>query len=306
MVNIFGNEAVRGKKGDRGPSGPRGLPGKQGEKGDSGSIEDSCTWMGNTVLKNLELYDDKGCFFIDDPATDVEQSKEGEITTWVSRTFEKNNLEAERTAKHLTKKLPNNRYGIVFDGKSRYYSEKLGLLQVSGGNCIGFLCITFRTMSDAKDQVLVSNFQYSDMPYREISLSGIEKKIFITSYNQEGKPKHISIDHDAKQWTTLYIEYNGYTSKPSDYTYIIKGADSTISSGHFTLDSDDYAAFGLAVGSRFSNDGFFTGEISSLEIYHVSNTLKKFPKCLQNLVIDNHIMKDKEDNPPSSKKSRVK
>ena len=48
MVNIFGNEPVRGRKGDRGPSGPRG---RTGQKGDAGSIEDSCVWVGNSVLK---------------------------------------------------------------------------------------------------------------------------------------------------------------------------------------------------------------------------------------------------------------
>ena len=69
MVNIFGNQVVRGRKGDRGPSGPRGLP---GQKGDAGSIEDWCMWMPNTTLKNLEQYEDKGCFFIDDPSADVE------------------------------------------------------------------------------------------------------------------------------------------------------------------------------------------------------------------------------------------
>ena len=48
IVNIFGNEPVRGRKGDRGTSGPRGRP---GQKGDAGSLEDSCMWIGNTVLK---------------------------------------------------------------------------------------------------------------------------------------------------------------------------------------------------------------------------------------------------------------
>ena len=66
MVNIFGNEAVRGRKGDRGPSGPRGRPGQK---------EDSCMWTRNTVLKSLELYDDKGCFFIDDLSTDIERDE---------------------------------------------------------------------------------------------------------------------------------------------------------------------------------------------------------------------------------------
>ena len=47
--------------------------------------------MGNTVSKNLELYDDKGCFFIDNPSTDVERNKKA-VNTWISRTMHKKNL----------------------------------------------------------------------------------------------------------------------------------------------------------------------------------------------------------------------
>ena len=89
MVNIFGNQVVRGRKGDGGPSGPRGLP---GQKVDTGSIEDWCIWMPNTTLKNLEQYEDKCCFFIDDPITDVERDqKEKTIITWLSRKKYKKN-----------------------------------------------------------------------------------------------------------------------------------------------------------------------------------------------------------------------
>ena len=301
MVNIFGNEAVRGKKGDRGPSGPMGLPGKQGEKGDSGSIEDSCTWMGNTVLKNLELYDDKGCFFIDDPSTDLQQNKEKAFITWISKTMHRKNLIADIPAKQFSKKLINDRYALMFDGTVRYYNEELGLFQIDSGNCSGFLCITFRTNSDDKDQVLLSSFQMEENPYTEISISGAEKKIVIKSKKE--KTKIISIENDVKQWSTLYVEYKGYESKPTEYNYIVKCGDSKIASGSFLLDFDDMAMFGFAMGSRFNNTGFLRGEISSLEIYHVSETSKPFPECLKNLVINNHVMKD--DDPPSPKKSRV-
>jgi len=70
------------------------------------------------------------------------------------------------------------------------------------------------------------------------------------------------------------------------------------------LDFNDLAKFGFALGSRFNDTGFLKGEISSLEIYHVNDPSKPFPECLKNLVINNHVMKE-EDNPPSSKKSRI-
>ena len=301
MVNIFGNEPVRGRKGDRGPSGPRG---RTGQKGDAGSIEDSCMWVGNSVLKSLERYDDKGCFFIDEPSTDIEQDEEKNIVTWISRTMmhEKKNLIAESPAKHISKELINDRYALMFDGTTRYYSDELGLFQVDPGNCFGFLCMTFRTISDDKDQVLLSTCQAKQNPYTEISISGAEKKIVIRS--KKDTEKIIQIDCDVRQWTTLYIEYKGHESKPTEYKYIIKGGDSEIITGTFSLNYNNLAKFGFAMGSRYDNTGFLKGEISSLEIYHINETSKPFPECLKNLVINNHVMKE-QDNPPSSKKSRI-
>ena len=141
MMNIFDNEAVPGRKGDRGPSGPRGRP---GQKGDAGSIEDSFMWIGNAVLKSLELYDDRGCFFIDDPSTDIKQDEKKNIVTWISRTMmrEKKNLISDnRPAKHISEKLINDRYALVFDGTVRYYGEELGLFQVDPGNCFVFFYV---------------------------------------------------------------------------------------------------------------------------------------------------------------------
>ena len=94
-----------------------------------------------------------------------------------------------------------------------------------------------------------------------------------------------------KQWTTLYVEYKRYESKPTEYNYIVKCSDSKITSGSFSLDFNDFAQFGFAMGSRFNDTGFLKGEISSLEIYHVNETSKPFPECLKNLVIDKHVMK---------------
>ena len=106
-----------------------------------------------------------------------------------------------------------------------------------------------------------------------------------------------------KQWTTLYVEYRGYESKPTEYEYIVKCSDLKTIYESFSLDFDNFGQFGFAMGSRFNNTWFLKGEISSLEIYHAADPTKPFPECLKNLVIDNHERKD--NIPPSSKKSRV-
>ena len=100
----------------------------------------------------------------------------------------------------------------------------------------------------------------------------------------------ISICNDVKQWTTLYVEYRGYESKPTEYNYIVKCSDSKVTSGSFSLDFDDFGQFGFAMGSRFNNTGFLKGEISSLEICHVDDPSKPFPECLRKLVIDKHVI----------------
>ena len=216
--------------------------------------------------------------------------------------FYKNNLIADLPSKQLSEELINDRYALMFDGTTRYYSNELGLFQVDPGNCFGFLCMTFRTSSNDKDQVLLSTCQAKQNPYTEISISGAEKKIVIRS--KKDTEKIIQIDCDVRQWTTLYIEYKGHESKPTEYKYIIKRGDSEIITGTFSLNYNNLAKFGFAMGGRYNDTGFLKGEISSLEIYHINETSKPFPECLKNLVINNHVMKE-EDNPPTSKKSRM-
>ena len=182
----------------------------------------------------------------------------------------------------------------MFDGATRYYSAELGLLQVDPGNCFGFLCMTFKTISDEKDQVLLSTCQAEQNPYTEISISGVEKKIVITS--KIGAPHIISIENDVKQWTTLYVEYRGHESRPIEYKYNVKCGDLEIVSGSFLLDFAGFSQFGFAMGSRFNNTGFLKGEISSLEIYHVGDPSKPFPECLRKLIIDKHVMKSSPVN----------
>ena len=337
MVNIFGDRHNGGSQGPRGPvgpsgarglagvqgpqgsSGPAGARGEKGEKGDPGSFKDICTWMGNAVLKNLEEYNDQGCFFIDDLSIDLERKKDGgEIITWISRSSKKKNLSGTHPANHITDILSNKRYGIIFDGNCRYSSDDLPLLQPTPECLIGFLCITFRCSSDDDKQILISNFQEDTHNfYQEIMISG-RGTIDIISM-MDGNMKKKSITHDVKQWTTLYLEYKSYkveSSKPTDYYYMING-DSTLSEHfnlHIVIDESEYLGFSL--GSRWDTDvGFFKGVITSLESYYVNGTSTQdnIPRCLKNLVNKNHIIRDGKRvddreilNPTYAKAKRIK
>ena len=51
----------------------------------------------------------------------------------------KENLIADVPAKQLSEKLMNDRYALVFDGTTRYYSTELGLFQVTPRNCFFYV-----------------------------------------------------------------------------------------------------------------------------------------------------------------------
>ena len=60
MVNIFGKDSVRGKRGDRGPIGPKGSSGARGPVGKRGrsgrdGIVDLYNWMPSTLLQNFRV-----------------------------------------------------------------------------------------------------------------------------------------------------------------------------------------------------------------------------------------------------------
>ena len=74
MVDVFGGSgSFNGGRGPRGPMGPQGLP---------GSIEDLCTWMPKSVIKNLQMNDELGSFFIEDPTKDLKKSGDDRCKYW--------------------------------------------------------------------------------------------------------------------------------------------------------------------------------------------------------------------------------
>ena len=273
MVDVFGGskrfQALRGLRG------PRGIPGKPG------SINDMGVWMPNTVLKNFQDNEENGCFFIAaDSSKDIKR-KGDNIEQWLSRSSKKFNFTSERAATSLTE-LANGRHALVFTN-ARYIKDDLYLLP-NHPRTYGFICITFRTSND-HEQVLLSNFDGEENPHwHEISTTSTEINI---RGMENGKSKLISIHHNCRDWTTLFIEYVSAATQETQLTYIINNDPKLTET--FTFDVIESMNSGIAVGGRYDNSRFLQGDISSIEIYHVKRN-NEFLRSLKDLVVKNQCI----------------
>ena len=123
MVNVFGEEAFRGR---RGPPGVDGLPGPQGLKGDPGEngIDLMSVWMSNTLTKSLRENDENGCFFIRN-LKDIERDGK-RIKTWKTKCLYGKHLNAVRPSESLVKLPDDQGYAIEF--ANSLYVVQIGLL----------------------------------------------------------------------------------------------------------------------------------------------------------------------------------
>ena len=270
MVDVFGRS--RRFQGLRGPRGLRGIPGTPG------SIKDMCTWMPQTVLKNLQLNDEQCCFVIEDPTKDI-KCKGSDVEQWISRSHKKFNLTAERAAS--LEQLPNERYALVFKN-SRYINDDIFLLPNHPGT-YGFICLTFRT-SDDQEQTIVSNYDVGEPHFHEIFATSTEIGILGM---ETGKTKRFIIQHSCRNWTTLFVEYAAGTYQTQG-RYIINNDQKL--TGDFTFDSIGDMDSGFSVGGRYDNTRFLQGEIASIEMYHVKAKKDTPPDCLKDLVIKNQLI----------------
>ena len=135
MVDVFGGSGSQmPKRGIQGPIGPRGL---------SGSIRDFCQWLPKTTIANLQKYDEKGGFFIQNPSKDLEVSGK-EVKKWISRSLDENHLVAKKASSDLVKVGYSGRYALGFK-KNRYESREISVIDPFPG-ASSFLCITFKMM----------------------------------------------------------------------------------------------------------------------------------------------------------------
>ena len=260
-MNVFGG--VRSV--NKGPRGPRGFRGKDS------SIIDFCTWLPKTIVKNLQAHDERGCFFIQNLESDL-MRKGKEVQKWVSRSLPGLNLTADKASSEIEKL--NDRYALTFK-EARYSSEDLALLP-NVPNLYGFLCITFRVMTD-EEQVLLSDYQEDEemknMGHCEIRVSANEIILHVRHATE-------IIQHSCKDWTTLFIEHNT-DEKVAHYRYNVNGV-----TGSFVGTTSDYEQDGFALGARWDDTFFLNGQIASLEMYRIPSSAS-LPEPVKEVIMKN-------------------
>lgn len=260
MVDVFGGTtAYGGQRGPRGPMGPQGL---------KGSIADMCEWMPNSVVKDIQKYDELGCYFITDADKDLKK-KTSKVSEWVTRCEDGANLLVVKDIKNVEKCL--NRFALNL-ANSRLGAEDIDFLANTPGTS-GFMCITFNT-SDDDDRVLISNYgKDHSKDYHEVCVSS--SNIIIT-INQ-----HVEIiQHKCHTWTTLFIGYAS-DAHTTHYHYNVGGV-----TGSFTGSVNKDPISGLSVGARSDDSKPMTGQISCLEIY-VRSVPTLLPHSIERVLIQN-------------------
>ena len=276
-VDIFGRPSYgSGAMGPQGPPGPRGSP---------GSINDLCTWMPRTVLDRLQRTEEECCLVIEDPSKDIIREKGGgNITEWISRTG-KCNAKADKATKDLIH-LPNGKYALDFH-KNRYVVEGDNLYLGTDG--YSYMCVTFRVQADT-EQTIMSNYDPDnpDEGFQEISATSTEIKIW--GISKDEKPIYDTIQHDTRDWTTLFIDWTVHTNYRTHCNYIINNDPATI--GSYEFSNLGIHNPGFSIGGRYNDTKFMTGTISALEVYCNIHCTKSIPSSLRHLIISNQMVEN--------------
>ena len=256
------------RRSSRGQRGKPGIPG----------ILDFSQWLPQTVLRSLQSYDETASFF-SEHSSDLERKK-GDIIKWISRSS-KYALNAEK-ASHDLIELPNKRKALSFK-KNRYFTDDILFFPNHSGS-YGFFCLKFSCVGHEL-QTVISNHQEGEKYFHEICVT--ESEIFICGI-KDSKESRFIIQHDTRNWTTLYVEYKSYENITKCNYSINKDSHCY---GSFTFDTYSEMLTGFSVGSRFDNSRFLNGDIASFESYHLEKCARdSFPVCLKNLVIKNQLI----------------
>ena len=173
------------------------------------------------------------------------------------------------------------------------------------GGC-GFLCVTFCTESVDGDQSLISTYDpdYLEVLYNEISVSA--SKISINGFNKDRHPVCVSIQHDCRQWSTLYIDWFEENRNTISGSFLVN--NNVTSSRTFNFQRDDTRANFIDVGCRGEvSNRPFTGRVSALELYRTLGQQRGKstpPTALKDLIINNQLIKNNIHSPPAKKKKK--
>ena len=251
---------------------PRGFLGKDS------SIRDFCTWLPNTILKQIQEHEEVSYLLNQrNPEGDLTRNENKAILEWKSRNLQKANLVAVHPSSEV-KITPDGNYAIVFH--KNLYRSQLDFIETTTPG-YGYLCITFRVDGDG-EQVLITNHKTHDKlrQCHEISVTATE--IIISGYLQNN-PIQIPIQHNCQNWTTFFLDYTTHESvNTSEFTYILNNDPKM--QGSFTLQRPRASQPGVYVGSRKDGSKPFVGSLHGFETYFTSNP-SPIPQSLKELII---------------------
>ena len=308
VVDVFGRSSRYARRGPRGPPGPpghagkdgkpgpRGKPGIQGPigprgdigpKGNPATIQDLIMLMPNSITSDLRTIEENCCLIIEDLRTDLKYDTEAVVTEWFSRT-KKCNAVLQPGAKGArdVKELRDGRFALEFvDNHYVINDEGLG----SSGCFYRYICVTFQSNAD-DEQVVVSTFDTSviDAPFYEIAVSA-STEIKITCPNGDFETKSAYIQHNTREWTTLFVEWVPLSNDKERCNYMINNDMTTW--GTIDCKVPDTQLLDLHIGARLGHTSkYLNGAISALEIYETLIGKEPIPKCLRDLIISNQVI----------------
>ena len=301
MVNIFGKEELRGKKGDRGPigpTGPAGAPGPQGERGEPGAsgVIDFYNWLPSTVLENFQTDSEECCFIIRKGGDDVKKDKRGNVISWKSKSnspildgYERSKRVATVSKQSQPLKAP------IYNADGRGYLTLEGSMfevgTVSLTSTYSFACVTFKVLGDDLEQYIVSNWQdhQDHFVFRGISVSKNEIRIHGCV---NGDKDYFSITHDTSLWTTLFVEWTENDGNRG--TFDINNGKKK---GFFiSKPSSELLPPTAYIGGRSDSSHYFNGYLSAVEWCSFLEPAENvyFPHYLKKLIIKSQYV-DEDD-----------
>lgn len=259
--------------------GPRGFPGR------AGSIDDFCTFLPNCILKQIQEHEENAYIISStNPEKDIVRGKNKQILEWKNR----NKTESPDPPQNLKAILPSSElieaglgYAISFD--KNLYSLIGFPMWCKGG--YGYICITFKTDTE-NDQVLITNYHKNDIgkEFHEISVNhqGITFRGYLN-----GKDAQHYVQHNCKEWTTLFLDYTQNSKQSVEYTYILNNDPRM--QGSFTFQPPNFAQARNYVGGRNEKTNFLSGAIHAIELYGNIDIPKPIPQSLKKLIIKNQM-----------------
>lgn len=226
---------------------------------------------------------EESAFIIDDsnPENDLVRGKKKEILEWKNRNKSHRNMEAI----HPSSELIEAGYGhaLSFD-KNLYRIYDLFIMAVIDG--YGYTCITFKV--DGEDeQALITSYKDKDMLKTTHEISVNHQEIIFRGYTNDKFIQH-TVQHNCREWTTLFIDYAHNSQESIEYTYILNNDPKM--QGSFTLQRPKFITNDFTVGGRKDGTHFLSGAIHAIEIYQ-NRIPKPIPESLKQTIVKSQMIR---------------